>query len=101
MEYRLTRYCGLFVVPRTIFRRFKNNTTTKSERAMVDDLRGMPMMVGTLEEMIDDNHAIVSTAMGPEYYVNVMSFVNQDLLEPGSTILLHNKVTTSFGRNIF
>ena len=50
------------------------------------------MMVGKLEEMIDDNHAIVSTAMGSEYYVGVMSFVNQDLIEPGCTILLHSKV---------
>ena len=50
------------------------------------------LMMGTLEEMIDDNHAIVSSSVGPEYYVNVMSFVNQDLLEPGSSVLLHNKV---------
>lgn len=50
------------------------------------------MAVGTLEEMIDDQHAIVSSAMGPEYYVTVMSFVNQDLLEPGCTVLLHHKV---------
>ena len=49
------------------------------------------MSVGTLEELIDDNHAIVSTSMGPEYYVTIMSFVNQDLLEPGCSILLHNK----------
>jgi len=52
--------------------------------------------VGTLEEMIDDNHAIVSSSMGPEYYVSVMSFVNQDLLEPGSSVLLHNKVSPNF-----
>ena len=64
----------------------------KSERAKVDDLRGSPMVVGTLEEMIDDNHAIISTSMGPEYYVNILSFVNKDLLETGSTVLLHNKV---------
>ena len=50
------------------------------------------MAVGTLEEMIDDNHAIVSSSMGPEYYVTVLSFVNQDLLEPGCSVLLHNKV---------
>ena len=50
------------------------------------------MSVGNLEEMIDDNHAIVSSSMGPEYYVTVMSFVNQDALEPGSSVLLHNKV---------
>ena len=49
------------------------------------------MTVGSLEEMIDDNHAIVSSSMGPEYYVNIMSFVNKDLLEPGSSVLLHNK----------
>lgn len=61
----------------------------------MDDLRGSPLSVGTLEEMIDDNHAIVSSSVGPEYYVNVLSFVNQDLLEPGSSVLLHNKVGTS------
>ena len=48
--------------------------------------------IGTLEEMIDDTHAIVSSTHGPEYYVSVMSFVNQDLLEPGCSVLLHNKV---------
>ncbi|CAE8587413.1 unnamed protein product [Polarella glacialis] len=29
--------------------------------------------------------------MGPEYYVNVMSFVNKDALQPGSSVLLHHK----------
>jgi 26S proteasome regulatory subunit T2 len=55
------------------------------------------MGVGTLEEMIDDNHAIVSSAMGPEYYVSVMSFVNQDLLETGCSVLLHHKVMSIVG----
>ncbi|KAI9621857.1 hypothetical protein KEM48_007528 [Puccinia striiformis f. sp. tritici PST-130] len=41
------------------------------ERSEVDDLRGSPMGVGTLEEIIDDDHAIVSSATGPEYYVNI------------------------------
>ena len=51
------------------------------------------MAVGTLEELIDDNHAIVASSMGPEYYVTIMSFVNQDLLEPGCSVLLHNKAS--------
>ncbi len=68
------------------------NLRTQSERAKVEDLRGTPMTVGTLEEIIDDNHAIVSSSMGPEYYVTIMSFVNQDLLEVGCSVLLHNKV---------
>ena len=38
------------------------------------------------------SHAIVSTLVGPEYYVNIMSFVDKGQLEPGCSILLHNKV---------
>jgi 26S proteasome regulatory subunit T2 len=60
------------------------------ERTKVDDLRGSPMSVGTLEEIIDDEHAIVSSATGPEYYVPIMSFVDKDMLEPGCQVLLHN-----------
>ena len=47
-------------------------------------LRGMPLSVGTLEEIIDDNHGIVSSAMGPEYCVNILSFVDKTQLEPGA-----------------
>jgi 26S proteasome regulatory subunit T2 len=68
-----------------------------SDHAKVDDLRGNPLTVGTLEEMIDDSHAIVSSSAGSEYYVNIMSFVNQDLLEPGCSVLLHNKVHSVVG----
>lgn len=63
----------------------------QEERAKVDELRGMPMMVGTLEEIIDDNHAIVSSSMGPEMYVSILSIVDKDELEPGCSILLHHK----------
>lgn len=64
----------------------------QEERSKVDDLRGSPMAVGTLEEIIDENHAIVSTSVGSEYYVVIMSFVDKDLLEPGCTVLLNHKV---------
>jgi len=64
----------------------------QEERSKVDDIRGSPLAVGTLEEIIDDNHAIVSTAVGPEYYVPIMSFVDRDQIEPGCSVLLHNKV---------
>lgn len=39
----------------------------EEERSRVDDMRGSPMGVGSLEEMIDDDHAIVSSTTGPEY----------------------------------
>lgn len=50
------------------------------------------MSVGTLEEIIDDNHAIVSTSVGSEHYVSILSFVDKDQLEPGCSVLLNHKV---------
>ena len=64
----------------------------EEERSKVDDLRGTPMAVGSLEEIIDDNHAIVSTSVGSEHYVSILSFVDKDSLEPGCTVLLNHKV---------
>ncbi|KAG0179301.1 ATPase of 26S proteasome regulatory subunit 4 [Apophysomyces sp. BC1034] len=69
----------------------------QEERTRVDDLRGSPMGVGTLEEIIDDDHVIVSSLTGPEYYVSVMSFVDKDLLEPGCSVLLHHKTMAVVG----
>ncbi|KAK6164329.1 hypothetical protein DH2020_001193 [Rehmannia glutinosa] len=65
---------------------------TEEDRSKVDDLRGSPMSVGNLEELIDENHAIVSSSVGPEYYVGILSFVDKDQLEPGCAILMHNKI---------
>lgn len=67
------------------------------ERSKVDEMRGSPMGVGTLEEIIDDDHAIVSSSSGPEYYVSIRSFVDKDLLEPGCSILLHHKSVSIVG----
>ncbi|VVT49467.1 uncharacterized protein SAPINGB_P002284 [Magnusiomyces paraingens] len=67
------------------------------ERGKVDEMRGSPMSVGTLEEIIDDDHAIVSTSSGPEYYVSIRSFVDKDLLEPGTSVLLHHKSVSIVG----
>ncbi|CAL8316336.1 unnamed protein product [Merluccius merluccius] len=69
----------------------------EEERSKVDDLRGTPMSVGTLEEIIDDNHAIVSTSVGSEHYVSILSFVDKDLLEPGCSVLLNHKVHAVIG----
>merc|ERR1712066_809106 len=67
------------------------------ESNKLDEIRGSPMDVGSLEEFIDENHCIVSTAMGPEYYVNILSFVDKDQLEPGSSVLMHHKNLSVIG----
>jgi len=66
----------------------------QEDKTKVEELRGTPMTVGTLEEIIDDNHAIVSTSSGPECYVSILSIVDKDQIEPGCTVLLHHKVQT-------
>eukprot|EP00475_Leptophrys_vorax_P032448 TRINITY_DN5004_c0_g1_i2.p1 TRINITY_DN5004_c0_g1~~TRINITY_DN5004_c0_g1_i2.p1 ORF type:complete len:457 (-),score=156.65 TRINITY_DN5004_c0_g1_i2:68-1417(-) len=67
------------------------------EKNQVDDIRGTPISLGTLEEIIDDNHAIISTSMGPEFYVTMLSFVDKDQIEAGCTVMLHNKVLSVTG----
>ena len=61
------------------------------ELKKIQQLRGFPMNVGSIEEFIDENHAIVSSTLGPEYYVPIMSFVDKDQLEPGSSILMNHR----------
>uniref|UniRef100_A0A2I3H9A2 AAA+ ATPase domain-containing protein n=1 Tax=Nomascus leucogenys TaxID=61853 RepID=A0A2I3H9A2_NOMLE len=48
-------------------------------------------------KIIDDNHAIVSTSVGSEHYVSILSFVDKDLLKPGCSVLLRHKVHAMIG----
>ena len=68
-----------------------NEEKAQEERKQVDELRGMPLIVGNLEEIIDDNHAIISSSVGTEMYVSILSIVDKDELEPGCPVLLHHK----------
>lgn len=50
------------------------------------------MTVGTLEDIVDDNHAIVSIAGGQlPFYVPILSIVDKDRLEPNCKVLLSKK----------
>ena len=54
--------------------------------------------MGTLEEIIDENHAIVSSSVGPGAYVRAsFSSVDKTQLEPGCSVLLHNKAMAIVG----
>nr|CAD7577243.1 unnamed protein product [Timema californicum] len=68
----------------------------EEEISKLDRLRGSPMLVGTLQEIIDDDHVIVST-FGNEHYVSVLSVVDKEQLEPGCSVLLHYKVHAVVG----
>ena len=94
-------YQGLSVHGGGVQERLKPETAreekNEEDRSRVDDLRGFPMAVGTMEGIIDDDHAIVSTMSGPEFYVSIMSYVDKDLLEPGCSVLLHHKTHSIVG----
>lgn len=68
-----------------------------AERRKVDALRGTPLQVGTLEELVDENHAIVSSNVLQDSYVPVLSVVDRDLLEPGCQVLLHDRSSAVVG----
>ncbi|CAG8758973.1 8741_t:CDS:2, partial [Gigaspora rosea] len=66
----------------------------QEERTRVDDLRGSPMGVGSLEEIIDDDHAIVSSSTGPEYYAMSVVGVLQDDTDPMVSVMKLEKAPT-------
>lgn len=44
----------------------------------MDKIRGTPLQVGNMQEIIDDEHAIVAPQAGLEYYVPILSIVDKD-----------------------
>jgi len=69
----------------------------EEDRKRLEEFRGPPLSVGSLEELVDDGHAIVSSNVGPEYYVGVASFVDRAALEPGASVLMHHKALAIVG----
>merc|ERR1711971_1044096 len=63
----------------------------EKERIKVDEIRGTPLTVGNLEEIIDDDHAIVAPHQGLDFYAPILSIVDKDQLEPGCSVLLNHR----------
>ena len=55
------------------------------------------MLTPTPSTSYPRSHCIVSSSSGPEYYVSIMSFVDKSQLEPGCSVLLHNKTNAVVG----
>ncbi|CAL9083531.1 unnamed protein product, partial [Musa acuminata var. zebrina] len=45
-----------------------------------DDPRESPISVRNLDELIDENHVIVSSSVRTKYYVTILSFIDKDQL---------------------
>ena len=68
----------------------------EEKRKRLDEVRGSPMLVGTLEEIMDEDHAIVSRSM-QDFYVWICSFVDRKSLTVGCSVLLHEKALAIVG----
>jgi len=61
----------------------------EEEKQAIEILRGSPITIGTLEEIITEENAIVSVGSG-EYYVKILSIVDKEKLELGCSVLLRS-----------
>ena len=59
----------------------------EEEKNAIDLIRGSPITIGTLEEIITEDHAIVSVN-GNDFYVKIFSIVDKEQLELGCSVLL-------------
>ncbi|EZG56152.1 26S proteasome ATPase regulatory subunit 4 [Gregarina niphandrodes] len=75
----------------------ESHARQEQAKALVAELQGSPLTVGTLKEIIDENHAIVSSSVGPNHYVPILSIVDPELLGPDANVLLHHKAMAIVG----
>ncbi|KAL3926275.1 MAG: hypothetical protein SGPRY_003374 [Prymnesium sp.] len=55
----------------------------------VKRIQSVPLVIGQFLEIIDNNHGIVSSTTGSNYYVRILSTINRELLKPGASMALH------------
>ena len=67
----------------------KEDENAEEEKNLIENLRGNPVHIGTLEEIINEEKAIVSL-QGEDFYVNILSIVDKEQLELGCNVLLRD-----------
>jgi 26S proteasome regulatory subunit T3 len=65
----------------------KNELLRASEE--VKRIQAVPIVIGQFLEMVDENHGVVSSTTGSNYYVRILSTLNRELLKPSASVALH------------
>ncbi|MCQ2820733.1 MAG: hypothetical protein MJ252_26010 [archaeon] len=65
------------------------NKQAEEETQSIEMIRGSPVKVGTLMEIITEDHAIVECNQS-EYYVRILSIVDKEQLELNCSVLLRD-----------
>jgi len=55
----------------------------------VKRIQSVPLVIGQFLEMIDANTCIVGSTTGSNFYVQMLSTINRELLKPSSSVALH------------
>ncbi|CAD5221796.1 unnamed protein product [Bursaphelenchus okinawaensis] len=55
----------------------------------VKRIQSVPVVIGQFLEAVDQDHAIVGSTTGSNYYVRVLSILDRELLKPGCSVALH------------
>ncbi len=77
-------------------RRVMENQKLKFEREVrklrseLERLRTGPLIVGTIQDVLDDNRVVVKSSTGPRFVVNVSQFIEGDL-RPGTRVALNQQ----------
>ncbi|KAJ3199021.1 26S proteasome regulatory subunit 6B, partial [Entophlyctis luteolus] len=55
----------------------------------VKRIQSVPLVIGQFLEAIDQDSGIISSTMGSNYVVRILSTLDRELLKPSSTVALH------------
>nr|UXY87426.1 26S proteasome AAA-ATPase subunit [Cryptomonas sp.] len=94
--YKLEKINDFLEIEEYIFRNLNSENDILYFRT-IEQIRGSPITVGILEEILDDKRAIVSTNIGAEFYVEICSFVDSTQLSVGKTVLLNGRTFSIVG----
>ena len=60
-------------------------------RKEINRMKAPPLLVGTIEDVIDENKILVRSTAGPSFVVNVSSYVPREQIKPGAKVALNKQ----------
>lgn len=55
----------------------------------VKRIQSIPLVIGQFHELIDENHAVISSTSGSTYHVRILSTLDREKLKPNCSVALH------------
>jgi len=60
-------------------------------RKEINRMKSPPLLVGTIEDIIDDSRIVVRSSAGPTFIVNASSYVPKEKIKPGAKVALNKQ----------